>query len=190
MSRRNLDVSARSSIPGSVCKPSSVPAERRAAVIYLDQPLPTGSPSPQRRSAVALRDATYPPVLRPKPRAPGPSVTGCLVLQAVGFTLPATSPPPRCALTAPFHHCLIPYGPSAVCFLLHFPWDCSRWPLATTVSCPARTFLPASHEAKRSDRPTGPGIDERSETIDNFKERCSNAGRDYTASGGISPHRL
>jgi len=26
----------------------------------------------------------------------------------VGFSLPATSPPPRCALTAPFHLCLSP----------------------------------------------------------------------------------
>ena len=33
-----------------------------------------------------------------------------LVLQAVGFTLPAPSPTPRCALAAPFHHCLFPQG--------------------------------------------------------------------------------
>jgi len=31
--------------------------------------------------------------------------------------------------------------PSAVYFLLHFPWNRSRWPLATAVPCPARTFL-------------------------------------------------
>ena len=29
----------------------------------------------------------------------------------------------------------------AVCFLWHFPWDHSRWPLAITVPCPVRTFL-------------------------------------------------
>ena len=31
--------------------------------------------------------------------------TSFLVFQAVGFALPAPSPAPRCALTAPFHHC-------------------------------------------------------------------------------------
>ena len=143
-----------SSIPRSACKPSFVLACGRVAIIYLDQPLPTGSPAP-RRCASELREATYPPVERPRPLAPGPSAarapkhaawetfapTGCLVLQAVGFTLPATSPPPRCALTAPFHLCLCPERPSAVCFLWHFPWSCLRWPLATTVPCPARTFL-------------------------------------------------
>ena len=44
----------------------------------------------------------------------GPSLTSrrCLALHPVGFALPATSPSPRCALTAPFH----PYlpGPRAL----------------------------------------------------------------------------
>jgi hypothetical protein len=42
----------------------------------------------------------------------------------VGFALPRLSPAGRCALTAPFHPCLIPVRkarPSAVCFLWHFP---------------------------------------------------------------------
>ena len=30
----------------------------------------------------------------------------------------------------------------AVCFLWHFPWDCSRSLLGTTMPCGARTFLP------------------------------------------------
>jgi len=34
--------------------------------------------------------------------------TAYLVLQAVGFAMPPMSPPARCALTAPFHHCLCP----------------------------------------------------------------------------------
>ena len=81
-------------------------------------------------------------------------VTGCLVLQVVGFTLPAPSPAPRCALTAPFHHCLFPWGTSAVYFLWHFPAGRPGWPLATTVPCPARTFLrPASREPATA-RPT------------------------------------
>src|ERR1700745_726756 len=42
-----------------------------------------------------------------------------LVLLRVGFALPATLLPRRCALTAPFH----PYPVSgAVCFLWHFPY--------------------------------------------------------------------
>jgi len=44
------------------------------------------------------------------PAAMGPSLplSRCLALHPVGFAVPATSPPPRCALTAPFH----PYPPS------------------------------------------------------------------------------
>ena len=40
--------------------------------------------------------------LTPSCLAPGHPYS---VLLPVGFTLPATSPPPRCALTAPFHPC-------------------------------------------------------------------------------------
>ena len=41
----------------------------------------------------------------------------------------------------------------AVCFLWHFPWGCPRWPLAITVPCPARTFLPAPYGAGRPPNP-------------------------------------
>jgi len=115
---------------------------------------------------------------------------GCLVLQAVGFALPTTSPPSRCALTAPFHHCLspstptrAPTRPSAVCFLWHFPWDCSRWSLATTVPWGPRAQNPALGKpvscsdfplcqpiATQSDRPTNLGIDDRLRTIKDVKE--------------------
>ena len=37
----------------------------------------------------------------------------------------------------------------AVCFLLHFPYPCGRWPLATTVPRGVRTFLPAPGGARR-----------------------------------------
>jgi len=44
-------------------------------------------------------------------------------LLPMGFALPATLLPPRCALTAPFHPCPHPASaePLAVCFLWHFP---------------------------------------------------------------------
>ena len=48
-------------------------------------------------------NATHPGVIAER-TAPPP----CLVLLPVGFTLPALSPKPRCALTAPFHPYLIP----------------------------------------------------------------------------------
>jgi hypothetical protein len=68
-----------------------------------------------------------------------------LALLRVGFALPALSPGPRCALTAPFH----PYPSTrplrallgAVCFLWHFPWGRPRSALPTTLPCGARTFL-------------------------------------------------
>lgn len=72
-------------------KPSSV----FKAVIYLDRRLPAGSS--------LNANATYPNLKRA-----GPTHRLCLVLQGVGFTMPATSPSPRCALTAPFHPYLYP----------------------------------------------------------------------------------
>ena len=50
-------------------------------------------------------------------------------------------PDSRCALTAPFHPCLCPEGPSAVCSLLHFPSARAAQALPGTVPCGARTFL-------------------------------------------------
>src|SRR5262245_4806272 len=43
------------------------------------------------------------------------------VLLPVGFAVPPALPPPRCALTAPFHPCLLPGGAQAVYSLWHFP---------------------------------------------------------------------
>jgi hypothetical protein len=66
---------------------------------------------------------------------------------------PAVSPRPRWALTPPFQPCLIPFGPSAVCFLLrrcritppgHYPAPCPRspdFPLASEAS----DHPPSSH---------------------------------------------
>jgi hypothetical protein len=90
--------------------------------------------------------------------------TRCLVLLPVGFTLPSMSPSTRCALTAPFHPYLITHrravGFGAVCFLLHFPSDCSALLLASTVTLgprqktvgdPAvRTFLILCKQRTRS----------------------------------------
>jgi len=91
----------------------------------------------------------------------GPSHAGCLALQAVGFTLPAPSPAPRCALTTPFHLCLCPdeSEPSAVYFLRHFPAGCPGWPLATTVALSCSDFPPPllrPCEVKLRGRPPDP----------------------------------
>jgi len=52
----------------------------------------------------------------------------------------------------PFHHCL-----SAVYFLWHFPAGHPGWLLATTVPCPARTFLPRRFAPKgQRGRPPDP----------------------------------
>ena len=70
-----------------------------------------------------------------------------LLLLPVGFSLPSASLRTRCALAAPFHPCLGAFRrPWAVCFLWHFPSGCPAWPLASTVPCGARTFLPR-HQA-------------------------------------------
>jgi len=70
-----------------------------------------------------------------------------LVLHPVGFSMPALSPGPRCALTAPFHPYLIPLaraiGGSFSVALSRTRVAADGWLLATTVPCGVRTFLPA-----------------------------------------------
>jgi hypothetical protein len=64
-------------------------------------------------------------------------------------------PGARWALTPPFHPCLCPCGPSAVCFLLHFP----SGRLATSVPrfrearCPVVSGLSSTPLARNRDRP-------------------------------------
>ena len=102
-------------------------------------------------------DAPYPQLKRD-----GPPLAAYLGLLAVGFALPARSPATRCALTAPFHpyrsrHCRdrtrrakLERGTPAVYFLWHFPSAHAGWPLATTVPCPVRTFLPGRERGSGS----------------------------------------
>jgi len=69
------------------------------------------------------------------PARPGPGLSAYLALLPVGFAMPSGSPRTRCALTAPFHpyrkRSLLGFLP-AVCFLLHFPSDCSALTLSST----------------------------------------------------------
>jgi hypothetical protein len=58
------------------------------------------------------------------------------VLLPVGFALPPTLPPTRCALTAPFHPCRgNTLRTAAVCSLWHYPWARARRTLSGT-ACP------------------------------------------------------
>ena len=75
------------------------------------------------------------------------------LLLRVGFAMPAESPRPRCALTAPFHPYLRQLA-KAVYFLWHCPADRSDWPLASTLPCEARTFLPSARPAPTGVRPS------------------------------------
>jgi len=85
-----------------------------------------------------------PPVPGPRPETRRPYS----VLLPVGFAVPATSPPPRCALTAPFHPCP-PAGPgrpggpggrSALCGTFPGVAPAGRYPAPCFRG--ARTFLP------------------------------------------------
>jgi hypothetical protein len=78
-----------------------------------------------------------------------------LVLLRVGFALPATLLPRRCALTAPFH----PYpgvAVEAVCFLWHFPSSGLESTLPDVIRHTAlrsSDFPPSASEDAESDRP-------------------------------------
>ena len=82
---------------------------------------------------------------------PGRRCHPYLVLLPVGFAVPATLPPPRCALTAPFHpYRGRPEPAVAVCSLWHCPWGRPRRPLAATVLPWSPDFPPpVPHEAVR-----------------------------------------
>ena len=85
----------------TVCKPGSVPAapkQRRWMAIHLGRPLPGASSRPT-RTAARKPACGLAPACRPYS-----------VLLPVGFTLPSTLPPMRCALTAPFHPCRVRRG--------------------------------------------------------------------------------
>jgi len=90
--------------------------------------------------------ATYPRVKRS-----GPLLLSYLVLLRVGFALPAGLLRPRCALTAPFHPYLVRGGIFSVALSVKSALSGSPRPLAGTLSCGDRTFLPLF----RSDHPPG-----------------------------------
>ncbi len=83
-----------SNLVQTVCKPGSVPAvprQRRWMAIHLGRPSPDASSQPT-RTAARKHACGVASACRPYS-----------VLLPVGFTLPSTLPPTRCALTAPFH---------------------------------------------------------------------------------------
>lgn len=101
-------------IPGSkkggcrspVSRILSIPPERDWTAISL---------TPPERSAPLARSAT-----NTRSQTGGPPFP-CYVLHRAGFSVPLRLPSARWALTPPFHPYLCPCGPSAVCFLLHYP---------------------------------------------------------------------
>ncbi len=133
----------------------------RVAIIYLGVPLPAPSSNlpgicasflSSTLAGLRTRKNAIPP-LRADAARVAPSIP-YLVLHPVGFSLPVLSPGPRCALTAPFHPCLILHaeaigGSFSVALSRALTPPAERpdgWPLATTVPCGVRTFLPAFTE--------------------------------------------
>ena len=99
--------------------------------IYLGLPLPTASsvlPDRQAGSLIAVLFGL----------ATGGVYTASFVTKTAVGSYPAFSPLP-----------VFPEKPSAVCFLLHFPSAHAAWPLASTLPCAARTFLPPCGERSR-----------------------------------------
>ena len=77
-----------------------------------------------------------------------------LVLLPVGLAVPPSLPKARCALTAPFQPCP-DRNPTAVCFLLRFPWSRLRRTLSGTVFPWSPDFPPSFALARSAGRPSG-----------------------------------
>jgi hypothetical protein len=129
----------------TVCKPGSVHTLRRWTAIPLGHALRHASTRPTRAADRKPSRAHALPHGAGRPYS---------VLLPVGFTLPALSPGPRCALTAPFHPCLR-QTPLAVCFLWHFPWGRPRRLLAGTVFPWSPDFPPPSIIPAAAVQPSG-----------------------------------
>ena len=69
------------------------------------------------------------------------------VLLLEGLAVPPPLPGARCALTAPFQPCPGISAPSAVCFLLRFPWSRLRRMLSGTMFPRSPDFPPARRRA-------------------------------------------
>ena len=153
------------------CKPGSVDALRRPAVIHLGRQLPAGSsdlPGSSASRAIA-------PLFGLAPDGVCPAVS--VARNAVGSYPTVLRPPTLPVERAPFHHRLIRRPsryksetlrscgrkvgrrPSAVCSLWHFPSPRGVRPLAGILLYGARTFLCASE--LRSDCPASFGVDYR-----------------------------
>ena len=144
-------------------KPNFVPGRSPATIIPLGPPLLTrssnlpGSFGSLRRSkgqpAWAHRTGT-----QPQPGS-GHDFPPYLVLLRVGFTLPSTLQPKRCALTAPFHPYL-PLTPKGVTRRRYLLCGTGRLQalkpesrtLSGTLSYGVRTFLPQNAKHPSGDR--------------------------------------
>jgi hypothetical protein len=74
------------------------------------------------------------------------------ILLPVGFAVPPTLPPARCALAAPFRP--YPAEAVAVCFLWHFPLGHPSRKLSGTVPRWSPDFPPAPRKRSTGGRPT------------------------------------
>ena len=139
--------------PREVTPPPAEEECRSPVSRILSAPLARGwtviSLTPPRRSVPLARDATN------TRRVTGGPPFSCSVLHHAGFAVPPWLPLARWALTPPFHPCLCPCGPSAVCFLLHFPSGNleTAVPCFHKARCPLVSGLSSSTLARPCDRP-------------------------------------
>ena len=143
----------RSRRPELACKPGSVPAPDRSD---------TGEDHSSRRRIAAPLERSHPdagPRLSARDSGGPPSATSLFELAPGGVCPAAGHPVDAWALTPRFHPCLCLHRgpspgprlrrPSAVWFLWHFPSGHPGSPLATSLPCGARTFLPRAVRARR-----------------------------------------
>jgi hypothetical protein len=138
--------------------------------------------TPPERSAPLARDATN------TRRVTGGPPFSCSVLHHAGFAVPPWLPVARWALTPPFHPCLCPCGPSAVCFLLHFPSAslATAGPCFHKARCPMVSGLSSSTLAHTCDRP-GSGVRSVG-LIGRLAKENFSAGRPWVVAGGLRSH--